>query len=1043
MSSGIRRWLYVVAIALALAPATVSAQVTSGTLVGSVTDASGQPIADAEVRVDNAPHGVVRTAATDASGFYRFVDLPPASYTVSVSRSGFRPAARADVAIAVASGVRIDFKLPLTAAALSVEVVGVVQHVQTTSGDLGLVLDRDQIDRLPLNTRDFLQLALLTPGVQGPVDGSELSTRGAVSMHVNGAREEFNNFLLDGVDNNDPYVNRYVVQPSVDSVQEFKVETNSYSAEYGRNAGGQVNVVTRRGSSRFTGSAYEYFRNESLDAKNYFDGDTKPSYNRNQFGGGVGGPIVTDRTFFFGSIDALHERAGLSRLAAVPGAAARLGDLSGLGQTVTDPFTGVPFPGNVIPANRISALARQVVALFPMPNSPAAGANYLGQPVQLDDDTQGTVRVDHRVSSSDQLMVRYSAGRTNLFEPYAGGTGVTDGFGDRVNDRTWNATLQHQHVFQGRAVNSLRFGANGFSRDIVTQNQGINVGAAWGVNWLNVPVESYGYPAINVAGYSQVGDAYSLPILRDSATYQLADDLSLERGDHLFKIGGELRHIRLNSKVDLFSRGQLSFTGAFSGSGLGDLLLGLPTFGIQAQANNPIAMRTNAVSTYIQDDWRVRPDLTLNLGVRYEYVTPPVDANDGMSTLDFSTQKIVQVGTNGVSRSGLSPDTNNLAPRVGFSWKAAEHTVVRGGYGVFYDSSMLTVNTAQYFNPPEFNLRVFVPSAQGLLSLANPFPLSAGFVPPATLSVLSPDLVNGYLQHWNVAIERDVPAVGVVSLAYAGSKGSHLIRPRDVNQPLPGPGDVDSRRPYQGYGDIFLVESEGSSRFDSLQATFDRAMSHGLSVRAVYTLSKSTDDASAFLGTPADPNFPQNSRNVAAEMAPSSFDVRHRLALSYIIDLPRTNAWTRGMQIQGITVVHSGQPFTPLLRFDNSNTGNTGGSTAGSDRPNLVGDPALSNPGADAWCNTAAFAIPAPYTFGNAGRNSLRGPGYASFDLAVSRRIEARAHNSLTVGLQVFNLFNRTNFDLPEHYADEPTTFGRIFSAKAARQVQLMARVGF
>ena len=254
---------------------------------------------------------------------------------------------------------------------------------------------------------------------------------------------------------------------------------------------------------------------------------------------------------------------------------------------------------------------------------------------------------------------------------------------------------------------------------------------------------------------------------------------------------------------------------------------------------------------------------------------------------------------------------------------------------------------------------------------------------------------------------------------------------------------MDARRPYQGFSDIFLVESEGRSRFDSLQATFDRAMSHGLSVRAVYTLSKSMDDASAFLGTPADPNYPQNSRNLDAEWAPSSFDVRHRLALSYIVDLPRGNRWTRGMQIQGITVVRSGQPFTPVLRFDNSNTGNTGGSTAGSDRPNLTGDPALSNPTADAWFNTKAFAIPAPYTFGTAGRNSVRGPGYASFDLAVSKRIEIGGRGAVIVGLQVFNLFDRTNFDLPEHYADEPSTFGRIFSAKAPRQVQLTARLTF
>ena len=1032
----------VVCVLAAMAGA-ASAQVTAGTLAGRVTDAAGQPIAQAEVRAEDGGHGVARQAATDASGFYRFADLPPASYDLAVTASGFRHASRDGVAIAVASATRLDFTLVLTAAAETVDVVGAAPALQTASGALGLVLDRDQIDRLPLNRRDFLQLALLTPGVQGPVDDSELSARGAVSMHVNGAREEYNNFLLDGVDNNDAYVNRYVVQPSVDAVQEFKVETNSYSAEYGRSAGGQVNVVTRRGSRTLTGFAYEYFRDRALDASNFFEGDVKQPFSRNQFGGGVGGPLVADRTFFFGTVDQLREREGLSRLAVVPGAAERLGNLAALGVAVRDPFTGRPFAGNVIPADRISPLARKVVGLFPAANRTAAGANYLGQPRQRSDDTQVTVRGDQRLSASDQLMARFSAGRPNLFEPFTEGTGFTDGFGDVVTDRTWNATVQHQHVLSGRVVNSLRVGANGFSREVLTENHATDVGAAWGVNWLDVAPESHGYPIINVAGYSKVGDAFALPILRNAKTYQAADDLSVDTGNHLVKVGGEFRHIRLDSKLDLFSRGQLSFTGAFSGSGLGDLLLGLPTFGIQAVSNNPIAMRTNAASAFVQDDWRVRPHLTVNVGVRYEYVAPPVDAVDGMSTLNFATRRVVQVGTNGVSRSGLTPDRDNLAPRLGVSWRVTDRTVVRGGYGLFYDSGMLTVNTAQYFNPPQFTLRVFVPSAQGLLSLANPFPTAGGFAPPATLSVLSPDFVNGRLQHWNLAVERELPSRGIVTIAYAGSHGSDLVQPADVNQPSPGPGDVDARRPYGGFSDIFLVQSSGTSRFDSLQATFDRRMSRGFSIRGVYTLSKSTDDASAFLGTPADPNYPQNSHDLAAERAPSSFDVRHRVALSYIVDLPRTSRWTRGLQIQGITVLHSGQPFTPILRFDNSNTGNTGGTTAGSDRPNRVGDPGIDNPGADAWFSTRAFAIPAPYTFGNAGRNSLRGPGYASFDLAASRRAEVGRRGAVTIGLQVFNLFNRTNFNLPERLADEPSTFGRIFSAKAARQLQLTARLGF
>jgi hypothetical protein len=1028
-------------LALGLAVPVV-AQVTTGAIEGVVRDQTGQPLAKAGVRVDDDRHRIIRTAVTDESGFYRFIDLAPATYGMAASATGFQQLTRDSVPVRVDSVVRIDFQLPLAGIAQAVDVTSLTPRLQTTSGGLGTVLDRARIESLPLNRRDFLAFALLTAGIEGPVENSELSSRGGVAMHINGAREESNNFLLDGVDNNDVYVNRYVVQPSLDSVQEFKVATNGYSAEYGRNAGGQVNVITRRGAGRLEGFAYEYFRDRSLNAQNFFEENGKQSFSRNDFGGGLGCPVMGNRTYFFATGDLLRERQAVSRLGSVPGDAERIGSLSALGTPIIDPFTGTPFAGNTIPQGRISPIARQVIGLFPASNR-TGSPNYLGQPVQRDNEPQGTFRLDHRLSSSDHFTFRYSQGSVDLFEPYTEGTGITAGFGDFVNDRTWNVMGQHEHVFGTRATNSLRFGANGFSRDLLTENHATNVGAAWGVNWLNVPSQSFGYPVIDVAGYSRIGDALSLPLLRDTATRQLADDLSIDRGTHLFKVGGEARYMRLNSQVDLFSRGQLSFTGAFTGTGIGDLLLGLPTFGIQAQANNPIRMRTNAWSAYAQDAWRLAPDLTLNLGVRYEYISPPVDANDGMSALNLVTGQLAQVGTNGVSRSGLNPDRNNVAPRLSASWSPAPSTVIRGGYGVFYDSGMLTVNTAQYFNPPQFNLRLFFPSAQGLLTLNDPFPLRAGFTPPPTLSTLSPDLVAGYLQQWSIAVQRDLPMVGILTLAYAGSKGSRLIRPRDLNQPLPGPGDPQARRPNPIFSDIFFIESAGRSRFDSLQVTLDRPLAHGLSILAAYTLAKSNDDASAFLGTPGDPNFPQDSRNPDAQWGPSGFDVRHRFTLAYILQLPEGNRWTRRMQISGITVLHTGQPFTPVLRFDNSNTGNAGGSTAGSDRPNLVGAPELSEPSAERWFNTSAFVVAPQYTFGNAGRNSVRGPGFASFDVAVSKQLQGSSRTGVTVGLQAFNVFNHTNFDLPEHLVDEPSTFGHIFSAKAPRQVQLSIRLAF
>ncbi|MBS1818160.1 MAG: TonB-dependent receptor [Acidobacteria bacterium] len=1043
MHTCLSKWIraFTIAAALQVLAGPLFAQVTTGTIAGAVSDPDGRAVMGAAVRVVDPVRGNTASATTDDTGAFRVSLLPPATYQVSIAASGFADIART-VTVDVDSTVVIDVKVSLAVVQEQVDVAGRPPAVPMSSMGLGTVVDRARIEALPLNRRDFLQLALLAPGIGAPVESSELSSRGGVAMHANGAREESNDFLLDGVDNNDPYVKRYVVQPSVDSVQEFKVATNAYGAEYGRDAGGQVNVVTKSGTNRFEGFGYEYFRDRAMDARNYFEETGKQPFRRNQFGGGLGGPIVNGRTFFFGALDLLRENQGLSRLGVVPTDAARNGDFSGLGVSIRDPFTGLPFPGNVIPASRISPLARQMVSLFPSANR-AGSPNYLGQPTQTDDRTQGTVRVDHRLGSADQLTLRYADGKANMLEPYTEGTDATAGFGSVVADRTWNIMAAHQHVFSGRIVNDLRFGGNGFKRDVLTENNATNVGALWGVNWLNVSPSSYGYPILNVAGYSKLGDAFTLPILRNAKTFQIVDALSIQAGRHFVKVGGEYRHIALDSKLDLFTRGQLSFTGAFSGNGLADLLLGLPTFDMQGQANNPIRMRTASTSLYAQDDWRLNPSLTLNLGVRYEYVTPPVDANDGMSTLDFTTGKLVQVGTNGVSRSGISPDRNNIAPRVGATWSVRPGTVVRGGYGVFYDSGMLTVNTAQYFNPPYFSLRVYTPGAQGLLSIQNPFPTTGGFAPPATLSILDPGMVTGYLQHWNVGVQREVPVLGSVTLAYAGSKGSNLIRPRDLNQPVPAAGDVQARRPNPAYSNIFYVESAGRSRYNSLQATVDRRLTRGVSLLASYTLSKSMDDASAFLGVPTDKNLPQDSRNTGGEWAPSSYDVRHRLTFSYILALPDGNPWTRNTQIQGITTMYSGQPFTPLLRFDNSNTGNSGGSTAASDRPNVTGDPTLSSPTPDQWFNTAAFSMPAKYTFGNAGRNSLRGPGFVSWDLGVNRRVPLHGRTALTLGVQVFNLFNRANFDMPGNYADEPATFGRILSAKAPRQAQLLARLAF
>ena len=1017
------------------------AQVTTGSISGFVNDPTNQPIPGATVAASDANRSIHKSAVTDSSGFYRFDDLPPATYDLTASAPGFERATTTDVRLEVNASMRVDFHPPIAGRHETISVESEVRTVQTESSDLGSVIDRALIEKLPLNERDFLQLAFLTPGVLPPVQDSALSTRGDFAMNANGGREEFNNFLLDGVDNNDPDVNTYVLQPSVDAIQEFKIETNSYSAEYGRSAGAQVNVITRSGTNDFHGFGYEYLRNRIFDARNFFDGSDKPQLIRSQFGGGIGGPLIHDKTFFFMDYDGLRGDQGYSRLATVPTAAERAGNLAGLPQ-VFNPYTGAPFQGNQIPSYLISPIALKILNLYPSPTNNAAAGNYLAQPVGNDALDQYNLRLDHHFNDSNQLTLRYSYGHKNILEPYTENS-VTNlpNFGDYVYDRGHNALLEYTRVFGSGTTNLLALGFNRSDRSILQENYNTNVNQLWGVNYLPTAPLELGYPAISVSGFSSLGDLTALPIDRHTNTYQLEDGLSLIRGNHAIKFGADLRKIELNGTVAELPRGSISFLGELSGSGISDLLLGLPTFTIDAQLSAPQTLRTFQSDFYVQDDWKVAPNLTLNLGLRYEYNTPPTDPTNRMTALNLSTDQLAQVGTNGVPRAGFRPDYNNFGPRVGFAWSPANDFVIRGGYGIFYDASMFEVSTALYYNPPYFTLQTFFPSAAGLLTLQNPYPLNLGYTPLATLSTLAPDMRTPYVQDWNLDIQRSVKALGTFSIAYAGSKGTKLVRSLDLNQPEPGPGDVDARRPYQGFSNIFYTETGGDSEFNALEISFNRRLRSGLTILANYTFSKSMDDTSSFLGTVSDKNFPQNSHDYQAEHALSSFDITHAATIALVYQLPFRNLFVRNTEFRSILRAYTGQPFTPILSFDNSNTGNTGG-TFGSDRPNVISSPALANPGPQEWFNTAAFTIPAPYTFGDAGRNILRGPGLFTWDTELARRFLLTERWSMTLEAQAFNVLNRANFDLPQLTVDQPG-FGEIFSAKPPRQLQFALRFAF
>lgn len=1026
-------------MAILLIAAPLFSQVTTGSVSGFVFDPAGRPVVKAEITLTDSSHALTFRGATDSSGYFRLTELPAREYAASATAKDLGKAST-NVRLPVDGSVRVDFHLPIPGQEQSVTVKAAVSPLQTESSDLGQVLSQTSIQRLPLNKRDFLQLALLTPGVVPPVQGSQLSGRGSFAMHVNGGREEFNNFLLDGVDNNDQENNRYNLQPSVDAIQEFKIAANSYSAEYGRSGAGQVNVITRSGTNEWHGFAYDYLRNKVLDARNFFDGNEKSQYIRNQFGGGGGGPLKKDRTFVFANFDGLRERSGQSRLATVPTLAERNGDFSKSGAPIIDPFTGEPFPGNQIPASRQSPQAKQILNLFPLPNLTGSSGNYLGQPILHNDYSQFNTRIDHRLTGNDQLSMRYSYGGRDLFEPYAQEATNIPGFGDFVTDRGHNAMVHHVHTFGSQTVNSLLLGFNRAERRVLPENHTTDVNQLWGVNYFPTRSIDFGYPSIDIAGFSTIGDDTAIPIDRAITTYQVTDTLSLVRGAHSLKLGGEIRNIRQNGILHYLVRGNFSFSGALTGSGMSDLLLGLPTFAMQSEAENPHNQRTTAYNVFLQDDWKARPNLTLNFGLRYEYNTPPTDPTDQMSVFNLATHQLSQVGTNGIPRSGIQSNPTNFAPRAGFAWAITPKTVLRGGYGIYYDAGMLVVNSSLYFNPPYFNIRISYPTEESLVTMDDPFPASV--IPPPSLNTLAPDLTTAYMQNWNLNIQRELWRGSVFSIAYVGSKGTHLIRSRNLNQPSPGSGPLFERRPYPEFDNISYIESGANSNYNALQISYQHPVGRSLSLLGLYTYSKSIDDTSAFLGDASGTNYPQDSTNMAAERSLSSFHMKHRATAAAVYAFPWRSRWLRNTELRGILIAQSGQPFTPLLRFDNSNTGNIG-PPFGLDRPNLVHSPGHATRSADQWFDTSAFAVPAPYSFGSAGRNILIGPGLFTLDLSIARRFYLTERTYFSFEAQAFNILNHTNFDLPQAYVDEPTTFGHIFSAKAPRQLQMALRFHF
>ena len=1070
-----RNWF--LGLFLFLTASALFAQVDTGTIAGTVRDRQGASVAAAKITFLDLATSETASTQSDPSGNYASPPLRPGDYKLSVEAQGFKTETRPSITIRVQDRLRVDFALNVGAVTESVEVNAEVPVIQSETSSLGQVITSTQITELPLNGRDYTQLATLSTGVvrtssgtNGNTGGS--STGGQNSFVANGTRGTLNNFLLDGIDNNSNDNGGLVLRTNVDAIQEFKIQTNSYSAEFGRSGGAVVNAVLKSGGNNFHGSVFEFFRNAALDARDYFEDPAtkKASFKQNQFGGTFGGPVIKNKLFVFGDYQGTRIRNPLAWNSKVPTLQERTGDFSAPGEPIIyDPSTGLPFPGNIIPSGSIDAISQAFMNLYPAPNQPAgSSSNFIISPIERDTIDQGDGRLDYAVSEKDRVFLRYSqSGRTDIrpapLPGLANGGDSSTGIG---YEDAKGASVGYTRTLTSRAVNEIRVGFNH-----VHIRRGLPVGGAVlpppELQVPGVPDD----PRINgltlfspSGGYRRVGDPRFAPTLLSSEERQITDVLTLVRGGHTFKLGGEIRWSQFNISQEAAPRGQFSFDGEFTqnpvngtgGSSLADMLLGLP---INARISTVIGLhnRQHVPSFFAQDDWKITPRLTLNLGLRYDYFSPTVELNDHQSNFDYNTGTIIVAGQGGASRSLVEADKANFAPRLGFAWTPTQSgtTVIRGAYGIFYSGQEIrTAAPLQlaynlpFFYEPQFvsdGVTPVITVGQGFPSL-NP----SQAIDPGVTSVDS-HLHTPYYQTWNLAVQHSLPAAISLEVAYAGSKGTHLQGVVDPNQVrTPGPGDIQSRRPFPQFGGFTAMTDIASSTYHALQVKAEKRTTHGLYFLSAFTYSKAINDLPEICCSAP---FAQNSYDLAAEKGRADFDQKLRWVLSFDYELPFGKAGSHlsnglvdaafgGWHLGGIYTLASGFPFSPYIGNDTSNTG-----TQGIPRPDQLRDGNLPRGQRTAthWFDVAAFAAPSGFAFGNAGRNVLIGPGQNVFDWSLRKEFVLTERQRLEFRAEFFNAFNHPNFAQPDNFVDDdPLSAGWITSlAIPMRQIQFGLKYSF
>ncbi|HEV8130660.1 MAG TPA: carboxypeptidase regulatory-like domain-containing protein [Acidobacteriota bacterium] len=1073
MKRQLRRFV-LVAVCLPLLSALLNAQATTGTILGIITDPSGAVIPGVEVTAVNLGTNFTRTAPTNEEGQYTIRLLPVGEYRVEVALPGFRKFVQSGVILEVNRNARVDAVLQVGEQSEVVNVTGDAPLVETTTPALGQTVNQQDIQNLPLVNRDIYSLLDLTAGVDST---SEATDNFGAPMRVTLINGSSNagagsvNYSLDGGINASGLRNTGNSAPNPDAVQEFRVITNSYSAEYGRFAGGVVDVITKSGTNRWHGSLFEFIRNEKLNANRWLPGDTqlsKEPLKRNQFGGTVGGPIVRDRTFFFASYSGLRQRqVNFANTAEPPTALERQGDFSQSRQTKPkDPATGQPFSGGIIPTVRFDPAAKQILDKFiPLPN--LTGGLYEVQDPHPLDTNELQFKLDHALTESHQLTGSY------FFTKGKDVVGLLGNIAWTRRQFTWtqqNFNISDTWTLSPTAINQFRITyLRNFGGRLNTPE--ISLGDLGSKYRIQGPPS---LPQIQVSGRFNLNSAIAGPVA-GSNLYQLRNVLSLTRARHSLKIGGEFSLEKVTHDTTLNNYGTFSFNSNNSrgtGNALADFLLGLPT---TMNQDAPVTKNDNGWYTglFLVDDFKIHRRLLLNLGLRYDLQLPFTDPLDRKLTyIAGTTSRVVKnalpgllfPGDPGVSRGIVRADKNNFAPRIGFAWDPIGDgkTAIRGAFGVFYGSISAnewnsTADGQPFSIRQRFNNVKSLSDPYGLLpGGASPFPYvfdpsSPRFVLPASVRGPNLDFRLPYIYQMNFSVQRQLASDLSVSASYVSSLGHKLPFDRDLNYPVYGPGattaNVDARRPILPgqLGQVFLIESILNTAYHGLQLTAEKRASRNFSFKGYYTFGKSLEGAVLQRSTRGEP---QDYNNLRAERARTDNDRKHNFVMSAIWrtdyfnqSQPLVRSLLDGWTLSAITTLRSGTPLTITSGRDNNLDGST------SDRPNLVGDPRLDphRPRAavvSRWFNTDAFFQNLTGQDGNAARNLLDGPGLKNIDLGIFRDFSISEGTRLQFRAEASNAFNIVNLGAPVLTLSS-STFGAVRTARPMRQVQLGLRLSF